>query len=207
MKRIIAGLGIGLGVVMMLGCSGQSEMISLSIPGLRDPAVAKQVKGAGPAVGVVRFEDKRANRSHLGTKTGRLGGIEHFGVRGNDPGQAAATAIADYLRSKGWNASVMSENAAGSADVMMSGEIQEMEVDAKNGFFSTDLSSKVKILVQGSNKNDGSKVRMTLTGNGTDSVFWFSPDDAQNLVNDVMTESFSKLVSSTKFENGALRLN
>jgi hypothetical protein len=48
---------------------------------------------------------------------------------------------------------------------------------------------------------------MTLTGGGTDSVFWFSPDDAQNLVNDVMTESFSKLVSSTKFENGALRLN
>lgn len=206
-KRLIAGLGIGLGVVMMLGCSGPSEMISLSIPSMRDPAAAKTAKSAGPTVGVVRFEDKRANRSHLGTKTGRLGGIENFGVRGNDPGQAAATALTDYLRSKGWNASVMSENAASSADVMVSGEIQEMEVDAKNGFFSTDLWSKVKILVQGNNKNDGSKVRMTLTGSGTDSVFWFSPDDAQGLVNDVMTESFSKLVSSTKFENGALRLN
>jgi hypothetical protein len=185
---------------MVLGCSGQNEMISLSIPSLRDPAAAGAAKGAGPTVGVVRFEDKR-------TKTGRLGGIEHFGVRGNDPGQAAATALADYLRSKGWHASVMSESAASSADVMVSGEIQDMEVDAKNGFFSTDLSSKVKVLVQGSNKSDGSKVKMTLTGSGTNSVFWFSPDDAQSLVNDVMVESFSKLVTSTKFENSALRLN
>jgi hypothetical protein len=32
---------------------------------------------------------------------------------------------------------------------------------------------------------------MTLNGSGADDVFWFDPEGAQALVNDVMTDSFA----------------
>ncbi len=206
MKTRFVGLGL-ISLLLVAGCASQSEVINLAVPVLREPGSAPVSKTPGPKVSIVRFDDKRANKAWLGTLTGRFGGEERFNVRGNDAGQAVANALADYLRSKGWQATVVSDAAQSASDVTFSGEILEMNVDAKKGFFSTDLSSKAKVMVQGSNRSDGSKVRMTLTGTGSDSVFWFSTDDAQVLVNDVLSESFSKLSSSTKFDNGALRLN
>ena len=210
MKKPFVGLCLGLlGVLATGGCASQGEVINLAVPALRDPGnapVAKSAKGPGPKVGVVRFDDKRSNKAWLGTLTGRFGGEERFNVRGNDAGQSVANALADYLRSKGWQASVMADSAQSSNDVTLSGEIQELSVDAKKSFFSTTLTSKTKVMVQGSNRSDGSKIRMTLTGNGEHSVFWFNQDDAQELVNDVLVESFSKLSSQTSLENGGLKL-
>ncbi len=206
--RLGGRVGLSLaGILFVVGCAGQSEVVNLSIPSLREPGSAPVSKSAGPTVGVVRFDDKRPNRAWLGTYTGRFGGTERFNVRGNDAGQAVANALADYLRTKGWQAVAVSDASLAGSDVTLSGEILEMDVDAKGGFAGTDLNSKAKLVVQGNNRVDGSKVRMTLTGTGSDSVFWFNQDDAQLLINDVLNESFSKLSTSTKFENGALRLN
>jgi hypothetical protein len=47
---------------------------------------------------------------------------------------------------------------------------------------------------------------MTLNGSGNDEVFWFDPEDAQGLLNDVLTDSFGKLVQDTTIENKQLRL-
>lgn len=208
MKKPVVGLCIGLLGIMVLvgGCASQGEVINLAVPALRDPGTTPVSKSAGPKVGVVRFDDKRSNKAWLGTLTGRFGGEERFNVRGNDAGQAVANALADYLRSKGWQAAVVTDAAQASNDVTLSGEIQDLTVDAKKGFFSTGLTSKSKVMVQGSNRADASKVRMTLTGTGENSVFWFNQDDAQELVNDVLTESFHKLTSQTKFEGKSLKL-
>lgn len=205
-KKPFVGAGL-VGMLLVAGCASQGEVVNLSIPTLREPGNVAVSKTAGPTVSVVRFDDKRANKAWLGTHTGRMGGEERFNVRGNDAGQAVANALADYLKGKGWQAVVVPDAARAASDITLSGEILEMDVDAKAGFFSTELTSKSKVAVQGNNRVDGSKVRMTLTGTGSDSVFWFSPNDAQSLVNDVLSESFSKLTTSTKFENGALRLN
>ncbi len=206
MKKPFVRLGV-MGILLIAGCASQGEVVNLSIPALREPGGQAMVKAAGPTVSILRFEDRRANKAWLGTHTGRMGGEERFNVRGNDAGQAVANALADYLKSKGWQATVVSDAAKAGSDVTISGEILEMDVDAKAGFFSTELTSKSKVAVQGNNRTDGSKVRMTLTGTGSDKVFWFSENDAQSLINDVLAESFSKLPSSTKFESGALRLN
>ena len=45
--------------------------------------------------------------------------------------------------------------------------------------------------LQAQNVADGSTIRMTLNGSGADDVFWFDPEGAQALVNDVMTDSFA----------------
>ena len=56
------------------------------------------------------------------------------------------------------------------------------------------------------NVADGSTIRMTLNGSGDSDIFWFDPEDAQALVNDVLADSFGKLVQDTTVENKQLRL-
>ncbi len=47
---------------------------------------------------------------------------------------------------------------------------------------------------------------MTLNGSGGDDVCWFDLEDAQALVNDVLTDGFGKLAQDTTVENKQLRL-
>jgi hypothetical protein len=66
--------------------------------------------------------------------------------------------------------------------------------------------TKTKLALQGQNVADGSTIRMTLNGSGGDEVFWFEPEDAQALLNDVLTDSFGRFVQDTTLENKQLRL-
>jgi hypothetical protein len=43
-------------------------------------------------------------------------------------------------------------------------------------------------------------------GAESDSVFWFEPEDAQRLVNEVLDDSFAQLIQSTRIESKVLRL-
>ncbi len=70
----------------------------------------------------------------------------------------------------------------------------------------TEVTTKTKLALQALNVADGSTIRMTLNGSGADDVFWFDPEDAQALVNDLLTDSFGKLVQDTTVENKQLRL-
>ena len=60
--------------------------------------------------------------------------------------------------------------------------------------------------IQAKNTADDSVVRMTLNGEGSQSVFWFEPEDAQSLLNVILTDSLEKLLTTTKVENNVLRL-
>ena len=53
---------------------------------------------------------------------------------------------------------------------------------------------------------DGSIVRMTLNGTGSQTVFWYEPEDAQRLISEVLSESIGKLVADTRVEGSLLRL-
>jgi uncharacterized lipoprotein YajG len=47
---------------------------------------------------------------------------------------------------------------------------------------------------------------MTLNGSGSEDVFWFGQDDVQDVLNEVLTDSFGKLIQDTTVENKQLRL-
>ena len=79
-------------------------------------------------------------------------------------------------------------------------------MDAQSKFMKTEMAAKTKIAVQAQNTADESNVRMTLNGAGSQNVFWFNPEDAEKLLNDVLAESMEKLTTDTKFENKMLRL-
>jgi uncharacterized lipoprotein YajG len=192
-------------LVALAGCAGTGEVIPLQIHPIVTGAegVAKQRAAVRVAVGSV--EDGRSHKTGLGVRTHLWGGVSYFDVPGGNPADVVAQALTDYLTAKGWQVTKRGAGDNG-ADVVLTGKILDFSVHAKSRVGFTEVTTKTKLALQAQNVADGSTIRMTLNGSGGDDIFWFDPEDAQALVNDVLTDSFGKLVQDTKIENKSLRL-
>lgn len=192
-------------LIALAGCAGTGEVIPLQI----HPIVSGS-DGAARKSGVVRaavgsIEDARSHKTGLGARTHLWGGVSYFDVPGGNPPDVVAQALIDYLTAKGWQ---VTRQGIGDkeADIVLTGKILDLSVQAKSRVGFTEITARTKLALQAVNVADESTVRMTLNGSGADDVFWFDPEDAQALVNGVLTDSFSKLVQDTKIENTSLRL-
>ena len=200
----IVGIGL-LGIVLTAGCAGKGERIALKVPmacGADEKAVAKNAA----TVSIQPFEDNRTDRSLLGSRRHLWGGESHFSLPSGTLGDATAQAFADYLNSKGWNATVAKGTGATGADMTMTGKLVDVGVEAKSGVGQTTLNAKNRIVVQVKNHADGSQVLETLTSTGTNQVFWFDPEDAQELLNELYSKNFEKFVTDTKLDGKILKL-
>lgn len=189
---------------MLAGCAGTGEMIPIHLTPLASKAETL-TKPAPIRVAVAEFTDGRAHKTGLGVRTHLWGGVSYFDVPGGKPTAAAAQALRQFLSAKGWQV-VPVEATGPSPDVMVSGTVVDLTLKAKSGVGFTDITTSERITLQATNVADGSTVHMTLNGTGFDSVFWFTPDDAQVLINDVLTDSFAKILLDTIVANNVLRL-
>ena len=197
-------LGIGLlGMFLAAGCAGKGERIDLTVPIVSATGV-KVVAMRVPTVAIQPFEDNRTDRSRLGTRYHLWGGESHFSLSNGTLSEATAQALADYLKGKGWNATMV--NGAVGADISITGKLVDVHVDAKSGIGETTLNAKSRMVVQVQNHADGSQIRETLTGVGSNQVFWFDPEDAQELLNELYSKNFEKFVSDTKLDGQVLKL-
>ena len=182
-----------LGLMALAGCAGTGEVIPLQVHPIvtGSEGVVKQRVTVRVAVGL--FEDDRSHKTNLGFRTHLWGGVSYFDVPGGRPAEVVAQALTDYLTAKGW---LVTKRGAGDngADVVLTGKILDFSVHAKSRVGFTEVMTKTKLSLQGQNVADGSMIRMTLNGSGGDEIFWFDPEDAQSLLNDVLTDSFGKLV-------------
>ncbi len=200
----IVGIGL-LGIILAAGCASKGERIDLKVP-IASGAGGKVVATSSPTVAIQPFEDHRTDRSHLGTRSHLWGGESHFSLPNGTLGEATAQAFADYLTGKGWNVTVSKGHGAGGADMTITGSLIDVGVDAKSGIGQTTLTAKNRIIVQVQNHTDGSQVRETLIGAGTNQVFWFDPEDAQALLNELYNKNFEKFVMDTKLDGTILKL-
>ena len=199
-------VGIGLfGILLAFGCAGKGERIDLMVP-IASEAGEKVVAMSSPTVAIQPFEDHRTDRSRLGTRHHLWGGESHFSLSNGTLSEATAQAFVDYLKGKGWNATVAEGNRAAGADMIVTGTLIDVGVDAKSGIGQTTLNAKNRMLVQVQNQADGSQVRETLTSTGANQVFWFDPEDAQELLNELYNKNFEKFVSDTKLDGNILKL-
>jgi hypothetical protein len=194
-----------LSLITLAGCAGGGEIIPLQIHSTvtGSEGIPKQKTAARVAIG--SFEDDRGHKTGLGSRTHLWGGVTYFDVTGGRPAEVVAQALTDYLTAKGWQ---VTKRGAGDneADVVLTGKILDFSVHAKSRVGFTEAMTKTKLALQGQNVADGSTIRMTLNGSGGDEVFWFEPEDAQALLNDVLTDSFGRFVQDTTLENKQLRL-
>jgi uncharacterized lipoprotein YajG len=193
------------GVLAVAGCAAKGEVVPINLI----PVVQSSSQKPDAVVVVLPFEDGRAEPNTLGSRKHFWGGQSYFEIPGGQSGDAVAKAVSDYLKAKGWNVT-MAKSADSMAqdrpDVILTGKILALAVDAESKFMKTEMVTKTKIAVQAKNAADDSTVRMTLNGAGSQSVVWFDAQDAEKLLNDVLGESMEKLTTDTKFDNKMLRL-
>jgi hypothetical protein len=210
--RLALGMGSLIGLMTLVGCTGTGEVVYLhlqAIPPAAPSAKQRGDQGEEIKVAVEAFEDLRPVKSRLGVRTHLWGGMTYFNVVGGKAGDVVAQVVADHLKQKGWRVWVRRHGSTapeGDPDVIVTGQIQEFSANAKSRFFSTKLTAKSKLEVRARNAGDDSTTTMNLEGISTDSVFWFEPEDLQNLVNQTLNESLDKLTADTKVEKRALRL-
>jgi hypothetical protein len=196
-----------LGIIMVAtGCVGRGERIDLDVS-VASETDEKVVAMSAATVVVLPFEDDRTNRSHLGVRYHLWGGESYFTIPIGTLGEATAQAFADYLKRKGLNATSAEEAGfGGGADISITGKLVDVAVDAKSGIGQTVLNAKSRLIVQVKNHVDGSQIRETLTSTGTNQVFWFDPEDAQELLNELYNRNFEKFVTDTILDGKSIRL-
>lgn len=204
MKELRILLICGVSLVALAGCAGTGEVIPLQIHPLGTGSGSVSKPAAPLRVAVGPIEDGRAYKTGLGVRTHLWGGVSYYDAPGGNPTEVVAQALSDYLTAKGWQ--VTKRGSSDAADVFLTGKILDLSVHAKSRIGFTEISTKTRLAVQARNVADGSMVRMTLNGSGSDDEFWFDTEDVEELVNDVLTDSFGKLVHDTTVENKLLRL-
>ena len=193
-------------LVSLIGCAGKGERIDITIPGKYTGAA---VSGRAPGtlrVAVLPFEDKRANQTHLGTRSHLWGGTSVFDLPTGSVTKASAQALVDYLNRQGWQASLARTPGNDGADVTILGTIQDLSVDATSGVMHTDLTAKNTLMLQVTNHADDSVVRERVLGAGNDQVFWFEPEDAQALTTELFEKNFQKFLGDIRVEGRTIRL-
>lgn len=201
MRRV--GEVIAVCVVLLAGCATTGERVDVVIPAASTGAgAASASSGSGPRVVVKPFEDARMDRTHLGSRSHFWGDTSYFDLPKGTVGEAVAKALVQQLNKRGWQATM----DGGTADATITGTIQDLSVTAVSKFGRTELAAKNTMMLRVANQSDESTIQERLLGSGTDQVFWFNPEDAQQLVNEVLEKNIEKFIADTKVDGKTVKL-
>ena len=201
MRRV--GQVVAVSLVVLVGCATTGERVDVVIPMASTGAGAAMAgSGSGPRVVVKPFEDARMDRTHLGSRSHFWGNTSYFDLPKGTVGEAVAKALVQQLNKRGWRAS-MDE---ATPDATITGTIEDLSVTAVSRFGRTELAAKNTMMVRVANHGDESTIQERLLGSGTDQVFWFDPEDAQQLVNEVLEKNIEKFIADTRVDGNILKL-
>lgn len=200
----------GLWLLTLTGCAGKGELVALNLHAIPPIEAPKMQFPADTIVVVENFEDGRSNRQRVGTRIHQGGGETLLNVPGGKVGAVVAQVVADYLKKRGWRVElarpVSGTGPDGGPHVTISGKVVELLVNAASKFGSTQITASAKTIIEAVNAEDGTIIRITLSGAGTQTVVVFDSDDAGNLLSAALSESLEKFVTETKIEKKMLRL-
>lgn len=206
-KRAVLLCACALVFATSFGCAGTGEVLNLHVQasGLAMEEVSEPPVGL--RIAILAFEDLRSERGRLGTRIDLWGAEQEFQLAGGEVGQVTATVMRGLLKQSGWQVElVKTDESETEADVVLTGKIEELIVDAEGKLFRTKIDVRSKTSVEVFNKSDKSTVRMTVSGESSDEFFWFKPQHAQDLLNEALTDSFTRFIARTKVEGNLLRL-
>jgi hypothetical protein len=191
-------------LAVLAGCA-TNEPVDLVIPSTSTSNASSTTGMAtGPKVVVKPFDDARMDRTHLGSRNHFFGDTSYFDLPQGTVGEAVAKAVVQQLNKRGWQASL--DGAGGSTpDATITGTIQDLSVIAVSKFGRTIIVAKNTMMMRAVN-SDQSTIQERVLGNGTDQVFWFEPEHAQQLLNEVLEKNIEKFIADTKVEGRAVKL-
>jgi len=192
-------------VLALGGCAGPGEVRKFSASADAVPAPEKAQNAL--RVAVVPFEDLRTDK-------GTIGRHQHYVETRVDqlvpePGSAAeqVTAfVAGYLTRAGFQVTrVQSGSAAGSADVVLTGQIESYWNEAVGRFFRTELTSRNRLVIRASNASDSSTVRTSVAGDATMKVVCFCLADLEKLNSEALAQSLSRFLGDVTVSDRGLK--
>ena len=145
------------------------------------------------------------DRTHVGSRSHFWGDTSYFDLPNGTVGEAVAKAFVEQLKMRGWQVSLDGAGAT-APDATITGTIQDLSVTAVSKFGRTEVAAKNTMMVRVANHGDESTIQERLMGSGSDEVFWFASEDAQQLVNEVLEKNIGKFVADTKVEGKTVRL-
>ena len=200
-----AGRIVAVCVTLLAGCSTTGQKVDVVIPTVSTGGGASASSGSGLRVVVKPFDDARMDRTHLGSRSHFWGDTSYFDLPKGTVGDAVAKAFVQQLNKRGWQASLEGSNGT-APEATITGTIQDLSVTAVSRFGRTELAAKNTMMVRVQNHGDDSTVQERVLGSGSDEVFWFDPEDAQQLVNEVLEKNIEKFIADTNVEGKTVKL-
>ena len=212
MKRLFMQTSLALGVALIVsaaaGCAGKSELRYLDFQTKQPAALSADME---PVTIVIEpFEDRRADKTRIGTRTHLWGGVTHFDVVGGRPADMISQALVNRLKTRGWgnrawNVRLGQAESATDADIVIGGQVQDFSVGVKSRPFSTVIDAKSRFTIQSKNADDQSTTTRSIEGVRTRTVFWFGEQDVQELLAATLEDGIDRLIADTMIERKALR--
>jgi ABC-type uncharacterized transport system auxiliary subunit len=201
-------LGLTLAVLTVVGCAEKGAVHHFD---LHTKKPAAQSAYTNPVKIIIEpFEDRRSEKSRVGMRRDLWGGITYFNVAGERPGDLIAEALADRLRTRGWqeqawNARVSRAGSTDDADIVISGQVRNFSADAVGRPFSTVIDTDSKFTIQARNLGDKSTTTHSVEAAESRTVFWFDTDDVQELLAATLNDGIDRLIADTMIEQKSLR--
>jgi hypothetical protein len=189
------------------GCGGPGQTIPLAVNLDAAPAPAKVT--APLRVAVIPFEDVRSDK----TKVGRYqhyveSTVDTLVPAGGSAADQVTNFVLEYLKRAGFQVTRLEPGQAvapGSADVVLTGQIESYWSEAVTRFARTELAAKNRLVLKAANVGDGSIVRTTVVGEGTLTVVFFDLEDLEKLNSEALGQTLSRFLADVVVADRALK--
>lgn len=191
----------------VMGCGGPGQTVPFQVNVDSAPAPAKASQAL--RIAVVPFEDVRTDKAAVGR-------YQHYVATTVDtlvPAQGSAADqitgfVAEYLKRAGFQVSLAKAGEtvpSGSADVVLTGQIESYWNEAVGRFFRTELTSRNRLVIKVSNTADSSTVRTSVAGDGSRTVVSFCLTDLEQLNSEALGESLARYLAETAVVGRSLK--
>jgi len=189
------------------GCGGLGQTIPLAVN--LDAAPAPEKVTAPLRVAVIPFEDVRSDK----TKVGRYqhyveSTVDTLVPAGGSAADQITNFVVEYLKRAGFPVTRVQPGqtvAPGSADVVLSGQIESYWSEAVTRFARTELAAKNRLVLKAVNVGDGSTVRTTVVGEETKTVVFFDLADLEKLNSEALGQTLARFLADVVVADRTLK--
>ena len=162
-----------------------------------------------PRVAVIPFEDVRSDKTAIGRHQHYVETrVDRYVPAEGTAADQITKFVVDYLTAAGFAVSLLppgAQPATGTADVIMTGQIESYWNDAVSRLGRTEISSKNRIRIKLTNLSDKSTTFSTVVGEGAATVVTYDPQDLARLDSEALGQSLARFLADLVVVDRALK--
>lgn len=203
-----SALAVGVVLCVVSGCAGKGEVRYLDVHVKQAAAPSTDVEPV--KIVIEPFEDRRAEKGSIGTRTHRWGGVTYFDVVGKRPADVLVQTLADRLKVRGWrerpwNVRVASDGPATDADIVITGQVHEFSANAEPRVLSTMINTATRFTIHARNLGDKSTTTRSVEGAQSRRIFLYDEGEIREQLVATLTEGIERFIADTMIEQKGLR--